>query len=144
MLKKIPAIVSPALIKVLMEMGHGDEICLADGNFPSQSMGKRVVRLDGHGTRDILKAILEYFPLDTFTQRPVMLMEMVDEKTPQPKIWGEYRKIIEQSEEGKAFAEFEMIERFAYYERAKECYAVVATGETALYANIILKKGVVV
>lgn len=143
MLKKIPAIVSPELIKVLMEMGHGDEICLADGNFPSQSMGKRVVRLDGHGTRDILKAILEYFPLDTFVQRPVMLMETVDEKTLQPKIWKEYRKIIEQSEEGKAFREFEMLERFAYYERVKECYAIVATGETALYANIILKKGVV-
>ena len=144
MLKKIPAIVSPALIKVLMEMGHGDEICLADGNFPSQSMGKRVVRLDGHGTPDILKAILEYFPLDTFVQRPVMLMETVDSNTPQPDIWDEYKRVIEQSEEKKAFEKFEMIERFEFYERAKECYAVVATGETALYANIILKKGVVV
>jgi L-fucose mutarotase len=144
MLKKIPAIVSPALIKVLMEMGHGDEICLADGNFPSQSMGKRVVRLDGHGTPEILKAILEYFPLDTFVKSPVMLMETVGDNTPQPEIWNEYKQVIEQSEEASAFGEFEMIERFDFYERAKECFAVVATGETALYANIILKKGVVV
>ena len=142
MLKKIPVIVSPELIKVLMEMGHGDEICLADGNFPSQSMGKRVVRLDGHGTSEILKAILEYFPLDTSVQSPVALMETGD-SMPQPQIWSEYKRIIESGEEAGAFKNFDMVERFAFYERAKECYAVVATGETALYANIILKKGVV-
>lgn len=144
MLKKIPAIVSPALIKILMEMGHGDEICLADGNFPAESMGGRVVRLDGHGTLNILKAILEFFPLDTFVKNPVMLMKTVDDKMPPPEIWNEYKRIIEASEEKSAFKEFEMIERFEFYERAKECYAVVATGETALYANIILKKGVVI
>ena len=144
MLKRIPAIVSPELIKVLMEMGHGDEICLADGNFPSASMGKRVVRLDGHGTPEILKAILEYFPLDTFVQSPVALMETVDSSAPRPQIWDEYARTIKASDEEFAFKEFDMVERFAFYERAKECYAVVATGETALYANIILKKGVVI
>ena len=144
MLKKIPPVVSPELIKVLMEMGHGDEICLADGNFPSQSIGKRVVCLDGHGTEEILSAVLQYFPLDTFVQSAVMLMQTVNETDPVPKIWSRYKEIIRQSDEKDVFSTFEMIERFAFYERAKNCYAVVATGESALYANIILKKGVVV
>lgn len=143
MLKKIPPVISPELLHVLMEMGHGDELCLGDGNFPSTSMGKRVVRLDGHGTEVILKAILEYFPLDTFVEKPVALMRTVSDTEPQPVIWGSYQKIIEDSEEKKAFSGFDMVERFAFYERAKNCFAVVATGEGALYANIILKKGVV-
>ncbi len=143
MLKKIPPVISPELLHVLMEMGHGDEICLGDGNFPSTSMGKRVVRLDGHGTEEILKAILEYFPLDTFVERPAALMRTVSDTEPQPVIWGSYQRIIEDSEEKKAFSGFDMVERFAFYERAKNCFAVVATGEGALYANIILKKGVV-
>ncbi len=142
MLKKIPPVISPDLMKVLMEMGHGDEICLADGNFPSENIGKRVVRLDGHGAEQILEAVLKFFPLDTFVERPVMLMQTVDGSV--PEIWGGYRSIIQESEEKKAFTDFEMIERFAFYERAKTCFAVVATGETKLYANIILKKGVVV
>ncbi len=143
MLKKIPSIISPELLHVLMEMGHGDEICLADGNFPAASMGKCVVRLDGHGTEAILRAVLEFFPLDTFVEKPVALMRTVSDNEPQPEIWGKYRWIIETSEEKEAFPGFEMMERFAFYERAKECFAVVATGESALYANIILKKGVV-
>ena len=143
MLKKIPAVISPELIKVLMEMGHGDELCLADGNFPSVSMGKRVVRMDGHGMEEILKAILQYFPLDTFVDKPVALMRTVSDAEPQPEIWDRYRKVIENSDEHTAFSGFEMVERFAFYERAKSCFAVVASGEGALYANIILKKGVV-
>ncbi len=144
MLKGIPSIISPQLLKVLMEMGHGDEICLADGNFPAETMGKRVVRLDGHGTEPILKAVLELFALDTFVERSVMLMQTVSKDESEPEIWSRYKSIIESGPEAKAFAGFEMIERFAFYERAKSCYAVVATGEGALYANIILKKGVVV
>lgn len=143
MLKKIPPIISPELLHVLMEMGHGDEICLADGNFPAASMGKRVVRLDGHGAGAILKAILAYFPLDTFVEKPVALMRTVSDTEPQPTIWGSYQRIIEDSEEKAAFSGFDMVERFAFYDRAKDCFAVVATGEGALYANIILKKGVV-
>lgn len=144
MLKKIPKLVSPVLIKVLMEMGHGDEICLGDGNFPAESMGARVLRLDGHGIEEILEAILEYFPLDTFTAHPVSLMQTVTETEPVPEIWEKYKSVIEASEEADAFDDFELVERFAFYERARKCYAVVATGESALYANIILKKGVVV
>ncbi len=143
MLKKIPSVISPELMKVLMEMGHGDEICLADGNFPAAGIGKRVVRLDGHGIEEILSAVLTFFPLDMFVERPVSLMKTVSESEAQPDIWGKYEQIIKSGEENKAFSEFEMVERFAFYERTKNCYAVVATGETAIYANMILKKGIV-
>ena len=144
MLKKIPPVISPELMKVLMEMGHGEEVCLADGNFPSAGMGKRVVRLDGHGAEEVLEAVLKFFPLDTFVEKPVSLMETVSDDEPKPKIWDDYERIIRNSEEAEAFRGFEMVERFEFYERAKKCFAVVATGETALYANIILKKGVFV
>ena len=144
MLKNIPSVISPELMKVLMEMGHGDEICLADGNFPAASIGKRVVRLDGHGIEEILIAVLKFFPLDTFVERPVSLMKTLSKSEAKPDIWGKYEQIIKSGEENKAFSEFEIVERFAFYERAKNCYAVVATGETAIYANMILKKGIVV
>ena len=139
MLKGIPNILSPELLKILMEMGHGDELVIGDGNFPAANYGKRVVRLDGHSVPEILDAILSLYPLDTF-QTPVYLMEKVPgDNTPTP-IWDEYAKIIEKhNENGKT----EFIERFAFYERTQKAYAVVATSESALYANIILKKGVI-
>jgi L-fucose mutarotase len=142
MLKNIPAILSPDLLKVLMEMGHGDEIVIADGNFPAASIAKRLIRLDGHGTTEILEAILKLFPLDKYVERPVGLMAVVPGDPYKPVIWEEYRKVLSASSE--PFNDFENIERFEFYERAKMAYAVIATGETALYANIILKKGVVV
>lgn len=141
MLKNIPSILNPQLLKILMEMGHGDEIVIADGNFPAASIAQRLIRMDGHDIPPILNAVLRLFPLDPYVERPVSLMQVVpgdDVKTP---IWDEYRKIIKTS--GEPFKEFEMVERFAFYERAKTAYAVIATGESALYANIILKKGVV-
>ena len=141
MLKGIPSILSPELLKILMEMGHGDEIVLGDGNFPAASNAQRLVRLDGHGTCEILDAILQFLPLDTYVKAPVGLMAVTPGDDVKPVIWDEYRKII-QHREGQR--EIEMIERFAFYERAKKAYAIVATGETALYANVILKKGVVV
>lgn len=142
MLKNIPSILSPGLLKILMEMGHGDEIVIADGNFPSASIAQRLVRLDGHGVPEILEAVLKLFPLDTYVERPVSLMAVTPGDRTQPVIWEEYRKIILESKE--PLKEFEYVERFAFYERARKAYAVVATGESALYANIILKKGVVV
>jgi len=142
MLKNIPKILSPDLLKIIMEMGHGDEIVIADGNFPSASFAQRLVRLDGHAIPDILEAILRLFPLDTYVERPVGLMAVMPGDPYKPVIWEEYKKIIQGSKE--PFKEFENIERFAFYERAKKAYAVIATGESALYANIILKKGVVV
>ncbi|MBP0965404.1 MAG: L-fucose mutarotase [Oscillospiraceae bacterium] len=141
MLKNIPKILSPELVKTLMEMGHGDEIVIADGNFPSETIGKRVVRADGHGVPELLDAIMQLFPLDTYTEKPVMLMEVVPGDPVVPTIWDEYKEIINKYEPQNC--KIEMIERFAFYERAKTAYAVVATGEEAIYANIILKKGVV-
>ena len=140
MLKNIPPVLSPELIKTLMEMGHGDEIVLADGNFPAASVAQRLVRCDGHGVPELLEAILKLFPLDIYVDRPVALMSVVPGDKTKPTIWEQYQTIIEASDE--KFSNFEFVERFAFYERAKKAYAVVATSEKALYANIILKKGV--
>ncbi|HHY83202.1 MAG TPA: L-fucose mutarotase [Clostridiales bacterium] len=141
MLKGIPSVLSPELLKILMEMGHGDEIVIADGNFPAASIAQRLVRCDGHGVPVLLDAILKLFPLDSYVEHPVILMEVVPGDPVKPVIWDEYRAIVKKHDENAA--DFEHVERFAFYERAKKAYAVVATGEKALYANIILKKGVV-
>lgn len=141
MLKNIPKLLSPELVKTLMEMGHGDEIVIADGNFPAETIGKRVVRCDGHGVTELLDAIMQLFPLDTYTEKPVMLMEVVPGDPVVPTIWDDYKAVINKYEPENC--KIEMIERFAFYERAKTAYAVVATSEEAIYANIILKKGVV-
>jgi len=140
MLKNIPPIISPELIKVLMEMGHGDEIVLADGNFPAASVAQRLLRCDGHDVPELLEAAMKFFPLDIYVERPVALMAVVPGDDTKPTIWEEYRKIVVAS--GEKFSDFEFVERFAFYERAKQAYAVVATSEKALYANVILKKGV--
>lgn len=141
MLKNIPKIMSPELLKILMEMGHGDEIVLADGNFPAETIGQRVVRCDGHGVTELLDAVMRFFPLDAYTDKPVMLMEVVKGDPVVPTIWEDYKAVINKYEPQNC--KIEMIERFDFYERAKKAYAVVATGEEAIYANIILKKGVV-
>jgi len=139
MLKGIPAIISPDLLKILAEMGHGDEIVFADCNFPAASVAERLIRCDGLGIIEILKAVLKLFPLDEYTDNPAALMQVVEGDTIKPVIWSEYKKIIRMNH--KKFREFEFIERFDFYERAKQAYAVVATTETSPYANIILKKG---
>lgn len=142
MLKGIPSILSPELLKVLMEMGHGDELVLGDGNFPAASMSQRLVRADGHGVPELLDAILSLFPLDTFVDAPVALMEVVPGDATRPEIWDTYRQIVERH--SPEAAGIEHVERFTFYDRARTGYAIVATGERALYANIILKKGVVI
>jgi L-fucose mutarotase len=141
MLKGISPVISPELIKILMEMGHGDEIVIADGNFPAASVAQRLVRADGLACPALLDAILQLFPLDQYVEKPVALMEVVPGDTYKPVIWEEYRTIVKKAE--PAFTDFEHVERFAFYERAKKAYAVLASSEMALYANIILKKGVV-
>ena len=140
MLKNISPILSPELLKILMEMGHGDEIVIGDGNFPAASVAQRLVRLDGHGVPEILDAILRLMPLDTYVDAPVALMDNNDAEN-RPAIWAQYEDVVRRNEGNKSF---ELVERFAFYDRAKKAYAVIATGETAIYANIILKKGVVV
>jgi L-fucose mutarotase len=142
MLKGIPNILSPELLKILMEMGHGDEIVIADGNFPAASIAQRLIRLDGHSVPEVLEAVLKVFPLDIYVEKPVMLMQVVPGDDVETPIWDKYDKIIRAS--GEKFDGFDNIERFTFYERAKKAYAVVATSESALYANIILKKGLVV
>lgn len=142
MLKGIPPILSPDLMHTLMTMGHGDELVLADGNFPADSHAQQIIRLDGHGVPEVLDAILQYFPLDTFVDQPAGLMNPVDNQSVEPPIWESYRGLIHKHEE-RSF-ELEKIERFEFYKRAKAAYAIIATSETALYANLILKKGVVV
>lgn len=145
MLKGIPPIISPELLKVLCEMGHSDTIVIADGNFPSETIGKDaiVIRADGHGVPEILEAILKLFPLDTYVEKPVSLMQVMPGDDVETPIWDVYKKIVSDVDErgDKVFAE---VERFEFYERAKKAYAVIATGETAIYANIMLQKGVVV
>lgn len=147
MLKGIPAILSPDLLKVLCEMGHGDRIVLADGNFPAATVGKNtmVVRMDGHGIPEILDAILQVMPLDTYVEKPVNLMQLMphDVGVVKTDIWDTYTDIVKKHYEPGAEAIGE-IERFAFYEEAAKTYCVVATGETAVYANIMLQKGVVI
>lgn len=140
MLKGISPLISPELLKVLCEMGHGDEIVLADANFPAESMGQRVVRADGIGAAELLRAILPLFPLDQYDESNFVLMSVVPGDPIKPVIWDEYRATLTAYEPD---AKIQTIDRFAYYERAKKACCIVATGESAQYANILLKKGVI-
>lgn len=140
MLKGIPSILSPDLLKILMEMGHGDDLVIGDGNFPAASVAQRLIRLDGHKVPEILDAILKLYPLDDYVEAPVKLMQTAADD-PLPAIWQEYQDLVDKHA-GKV--KFEEVERFEFYEQAKKAYCVIATGESALYANIILTKGVVV
>lgn len=141
MLKGIPSILQPELLKILMEMGHGDEIVISDGNFPGAANAQRLVRCDGNGVPEVLDAILKLMPLDSYSEKQVALMEVVPGDPYVPVIWDEYKQIIQKYEPENN--KIENVERFAFYERAKKAYAIVTTSEMALYANIILRKGVV-
>lgn len=141
MLIGISSKISPELLKVLMEMGHSDEIVLADGNFPAASHAQRLIRADGHNVPELLDAILRLFPLDQYVPKPAALMQVVPGDTVETPIWDEYRSII--TKRTGLDTPFEEVERFEFYERAKRAYAIIATGESALYANLILKKGVI-
>ncbi len=142
MLKGVSRIVSPELIKVLCEMGHGDEIVIADGNFPSENFGKRVIRADGISGTEMLDACLALIPLDTYSDPNFILMQLMDRDVGKinPVIWDEYKTIADKHDRNVRVGN---IDRFEFYERAKNAYAVIATGEAAVYANIILKKGVI-
>lgn len=145
MLKGIPKILSPELLKVLCEMGHSDRLVIGDGNFPAETMGKDaiVIRMDGHSACDVLEAILQVFPLDTYVEKPVNLMQVMPGDNVETPIWAEYEKIVAANDKRGADA-IGQIERFAFYEEAKKAYVIIATGEGALYANVMLQKGVVV
>lgn len=141
MLKGIPAVIPPQLLATLCSMGHGDEIVLADGNFPAETQGVPVVRCDGHGVPVLLKAILRLFPLDSYVATPAALMAVVKGDSYEPEIWEEYLRIL--AEHNCGAEKIEYVERFAFYERARRAACIVATGELSQYANVILKKGIV-
>jgi len=140
MLKGISPLLSPELLDALYRMGHGDEIVLADAHFPGETLGQRVVRADGLRIADLLDAILPLFELDSYVDAPVVMMAAVPGDTLDPAVEAAYRAAIDRHAPGTpAIAR---IERFAFYERAEAAFAVVMTGETAKYGNILLKKGV--
>ena len=140
MLKGINTVLSPELLKILCEMGHGDEIVIADANFPAVSLGKRLVRADGIGADILLDAILGVFPLDHYVGEQVVLMEVAKGDSVIPKIWVEYEKMISKYDPR---ANIIRIELQALYHRAQRPDAEVATAERAQYGNILLKKGVI-
>ncbi|XP_076830696.1 fucose mutarotase [Brachyhypopomus gauderio] len=145
-LKGIPSILTPELLYALAKMGHGDELVLADANFPVSSVckcGPVEIRADGLHIPELLEAILKLLPLDTYVALPAAVMDLVAsdrEQGLQVPVWLRYSQLLTQA---GSHGNLEMIERFAFYERAKKAFAVVATGETALYGNIIIKKGVI-
>ncbi len=141
MLKGIPSILTPDLLKILMEMGHGDELVLADGNYPCMGHPSRAVRLDGHGIPEVLDAILQVMPLDTYVEYPSVLMAVTPGDSYVPEIWEKYRNVGRKHD--TAGLRETSIPRYEFYDRAVKAYALVATSESSLYANIILKKGVV-
>jgi L-fucose mutarotase len=137
MLKSINPLLTGDLLAILSDMGHGDEIVIADANFPAASIARRLIRLPGISATDVLAAVLSVLPLDDFVDRPAAAMDAPGQR---PAIYSEYEAALKKAE-GRAIV-LEPVERFAFYDRAKAAYAVVATGELRLYANIILKKGV--
>ncbi len=137
MLKSINPLLTGELLAILSDMGHGDEIVITDANFPADAVAQRLVRLPGISATDVLEAVLSVLPLDDFVDQPAAAMDAPGER---PAIYPEFEALLEKAE-GKALS-LDAIDRFAFYDRSKEAYAVIASGERRLYANIILKKGV--
>lgn len=147
MLSNVPKILSPELLKTLCEMGHSDVIVLGDGNFPGDRFAHegncKFLRCDGHGVPELLDAILTVMPLDAYVETPALLMETMDcDKDLEIPIWDEYKKIIA-NHDPRGEKAVGHVERFAFYEEAKDCYCILQSGESAIYANIILQKGVI-
>lgn len=147
MLKNVPKILSPELLKVLAEMGHSDVIVLGDGNFPGKRFaiegGAKFLRADGHGVPELMDAILEMIPMDAYVETPITLMDKMEcDKALEIPIWEEYINIAKKHDSrGSSVVGF--IDRFEFYERAKSAYCIVQTGEEAIYANVMIQKGVI-
>jgi L-fucose mutarotase len=142
MLKNIPPVISPELMKILMEMGHSDYIILVDANYPAMSGAQRAVRLDGVPVDTLLDAVLQFFPLDSFVKNPVALMKPLPHEAT-PEIWAKFETLLKKWDAEKVYKEFLLIGRMEFYHYARGAYAIVQTGTTARYANIALHKGVV-
>jgi L-fucose mutarotase len=140
-LKGIDPLLSPELLHILASMGHGDELLIADANFPAEALAQRLARLPGADTTMALKAILTVFPLDQYVEQPAAVMAVVDDPAALPDTVREFQAALDAVQGGPVAVE--RVERFAFYERAREAFAIVATGERRLYGNLILSKGVV-
>ena len=145
MLKGISKLLTGDMLKALCDMGHGDTLVIADANFPAETVAKRLIRCPGLSGLDVLEALAPLFPLDTYVDEPAQVMDLTDSDKaagmPVPVIWGEYLQILK-----KHYGEdasLGMTERFAFYDKAKEAYLVIQTGEERQYGNLILSKGVV-
>jgi L-fucose mutarotase len=140
MLRGISPLISPELLATLARMGHGDELVLADAHFPGHALGPPVIRADGLRVADLLDAILPLLALDGFVATPLAMMAPVAGDVADPQVWAAYRAAIERHAPGTPSPQ--QVERQAFYERAKRAFAIVMTGETAKYGNLMLKKGV--
>ena len=145
MLKKVSKLLTGDMLKVLCDMGHGDEIVIADANFPAETVAQRLIRVPGIDAVTLCEAILDVFPLDSYSAYPAALMDLTDSDKkkgmPVPGIWAEYEELL--SDVSKKQVEIERMERYAFYERAKKAFAVIQTGEEKQYGNLILVKGVI-
>lgn len=141
MLKGIDPLLSPELLHILASMGHGDELVIADANFPAVSTAQRLSRLDGANTSTALTATLTVFPLDQYVEKPAAVMAVVDDPEAVPQTEREFQHILDSANGNNV--SIERLERFAFYERAKQAFAVVVTSEQRLYGNIIIAKGVI-
>lgn len=140
MLKGIPPILGPDLLYILRAMGHGDEIAIVDANFPGDSSGPELVRLDGLSASDVLDAVLTLMPLDTFVDEQAIGMAVVGEPDTRVPAHDDFQSIVQKHEPGMKVT---LLERFAFYDRVSDAYAIVQTGERRLYGNILLKKGII-
>ncbi len=140
MLKNIPPILGPDLLGILRAMGHGDEIAIVDANYPADSAGPVLVRLDGVSATDVLDAILTLMPLDDFVEDAAFCMQVVGDASRREPVMDAFETIVKKHEPMMGLAS---LERFAFYERVRQGYAIVQTGERRLYGNILLKKGII-
>lgn len=141
MLNNIPNNISPDLMKYMMEMGHSDQILIADANFPAKSNAKRFVLAEGVLIDELLTSILQFFPLDNFITHPVTVMNYRESES-KPKVWDTYDRILREYDQDQAFTEFKLEERLAFYELSRQAYCVIQTSDTRRYGNILLQKGV--
>jgi L-fucose mutarotase len=141
MLKGLDPLLNAELLHVLRAMGHGDDLVISDANFPATTMARRLVRLDGVLAPRVLEAVLSVMPLDDFVDEPCGRIEVVGDPDAEPEVCKEFQKIIDRAEGGRF--KLAKIERFAFYARAREAFAVVQTGETRLYGCVLLKMGVI-
>lgn len=141
MLRGLDPLLGPELLHILRAMGHGDEIAIVDANYPAETDGKRVVRVDGADVTQVLHAVLSVMPLDTYVKCAAHCMQVVGDPDRMEPIVGEFQELIDTT--SKEDVTIERMERFAFYDRVKKAFAVVATAEARLYGNIILTKGVI-